>query len=170
VEAPVTLRCWPVLPIAGRKPCVTQEWNPPGHLGVDIAFPRRPGDPPERADDPRSAAGRFHVPGDGLVVAVAAGRVRYAAKHENGFRVRLEHADTGSDSIYLHLADLRVAAGDVVPVGQLLGVMGGDPSPADPRHFLHLHFELRNRSDNQPFNPEPYLARWPILCADKVPG
>lgn len=145
---------YPVSVVDGRKPVRSQEFKPGVHLGIDIMFRRLPTDPPYDPSDPRGSL-RFFVPSGAMALATQRGRVVYAKSAANGYRVRLATPD-GYEELHLHLASLLVTAGQDVEEGQPLGPVGGDPSAADPRHLLHLHYE--RRLNNVPEDPEPYLS------------
>lgn len=57
----------------------------------------------------------------------------------------------GLYTLYAHLSELRVAAGDHVRAGQLIGLSGSTGNSTGP----HLHFEVRLGTD--PVDPMPYL-------------
>lgn len=154
---------YPVRLAAGRRPVISQPFKARQHLGVDIMWPRLPADPPYSATDPRGTQSFVALPG-AVCVAARPGKVIYAKTADNGHRVRLAAID-GSHLLYLHLADLRVKAGDVVDPGAELGLMGGDPTGADPHHTVHLHFERRVHVEDSgdgwgmgPVDPQPWLA------------
>lgn len=138
----------PVPCMGSRVPVVSNGFRP-GHLGQDWMFDRSPSDPPYAKSNPRGTPG-FYVPDNTPVVAVTQGKVIYAERKYNaqgeytGMGVRLEAGD-GVHHLSLHILEdtLRVATGEVVTEGQLLGVMGGDPSSNDPHHTIHDHQELR---------------------------
>jgi hypothetical protein len=148
-------KVWPIACIDGRKPVRSQEYKPRVHLGLDVMFTRLPSDPPYAAADPRGTKG-FHVPPAALCVAAHDGYVLYAKLAANGFRVRLASSQAWPlQTLYLHLLDLQVQPGQLVTAGQPLGLVGGDPTEADPRHTIHLHFETRDY--DEPFDPEHWL-------------
>lgn len=134
---------WPVRVLGGTTPLagrggsrITQEFKPGRHLGVDIAVPGQLTS--ARAD----------------VVAVAAGTVARAWRHERGWAVLLSHGDWASG--YLHLAELDSAVADGRPViaGQRLGPMGADP--LDGEHVVHLHLQIA--PGGHVVDPAPYLV------------
>lgn len=72
------------------------------------------------------------------VFAAAAGQVRFAGERGSyGRLVEIEHVD-GSRSRYAHLSASLVRAGDVVRVGDRIGLIGSTGRSTGP----HLHFEL----------------------------
>jgi murein DD-endopeptidase MepM/ murein hydrolase activator NlpD len=76
--------------------------------------------------------------GDGVVVSAA------SAGGSWGNVVRIVHAlprGERVESLYAHLLDIRVGAGDIVRRGQRIGSIG----TADGRYPAHLHLELRAR-------------------------
>lgn len=103
------------------------------------------------------------------VFSVFAGHVREAIAEESesdfGLHVVVEH--TWSDgskffTVYGHLSELRVHAGDTVQTGQSLGRMGATSRSADARNWLsiapHLHFEVWN-DKAQAVDPVAFLQR-----------
>jgi murein DD-endopeptidase MepM/ murein hydrolase activator NlpD len=85
------------------------------------------------------------------ISAVAAGTV-VAAGSEGGYgrAVRLQH-DDGSLSLYAHMSELLVSAGQRVTPGTYLGLEGSSGHSTGP----HLHFEIR--VGGVPVDPEPWL-------------
>jgi LysM repeat protein len=81
------------------------------------------------------------VPIGTSVKAVDRGKVVYAGWNPTGygFRVVIDH---GIDylTLYAHLSDIYVQAGEVVGKGQVIGVSGSNGNITGP----HLHFEIRD--------------------------
>jgi murein DD-endopeptidase MepM/ murein hydrolase activator NlpD len=100
------------------------------HTGVDLAEP---------LGTPVLAAA------DGVVVAVASGRVGY------GNYVVIAHGQ-GVETLYGHLLAYIVKPGDSVSRGQLIGLEGSSGFSTGP----HLHFEVR--INGQPTDPMLYLS------------
>ncbi|MEH7235248.1 M23 family metallopeptidase [Bacillus sp. JJ1562] len=76
------------------------------------------------------------------VVASLAGTVTRAEKDPlHGNVVEIEHSD-GVITMYQSLADLKVAKGDVVEQGEVLGMAG--ENQYDKEAAIHVHFEIRN--------------------------
>jgi len=67
-----------------------------------------------------------------------------------GYAVALDHGD-GGQTRYAHLSSYRVAVGDVLRQGDVLGAVGSTGASTGP----HLHFELR--FDERAVDPTPYL-------------
>jgi len=90
----------------------------PGHVALDIAVP---------SGTPVKAADR------GKVIMAGWNPTGY------GFRVVIDH---GIDyvTLYAHLSDIYVKAGDVVGKGQVVGASGANGNITGP----HLHFEIRD--------------------------
>ena len=90
----------------------------PGHTALDVA-----------------------VPSGTPVKAVDHGKVIMAGWNPTGygFRVVIDH---GIDyvTLYAHLSDIYVKAGDVVGKGQVIGASGANGNITGP----HLHFEIRD--------------------------
>ncbi|KKU27001.1 MAG: peptidase M23, partial [Microgenomates group bacterium GW2011_GWC1_46_16] len=82
----------------------------------------------------------------GTVVEVAKTRVGY------GNFVRVAHAGTAS-SLYAHLDEVKVAAGQKVTKGEALGTVGMTGWTTGP----HLHFELQ--MGNRTVNPAGFISR-----------
>jgi murein DD-endopeptidase MepM/ murein hydrolase activator NlpD len=103
---------------------------------------------------------RFHA-GIDLRVAVGAevraalpGQVVLAGRERLwAYRVVLDHG-AGLQTVYAHLREVRVAAGDRVTAGQILGSVG-PPGEAELADGVLLHFEMRQ--DGHPVDPESYL-------------
>ena len=91
--------------------------SPRGHAGLDIAAP-------------------WGAP----VVAAAAGQVILAAPTSGGYGIEVI-LDHGHDlrTIYAHLSELEVEAGEYVAAGRLIGRVGSTGYSTGP----HLHFEVR---------------------------
>jgi murein DD-endopeptidase MepM/ murein hydrolase activator NlpD len=100
------------------------------HAGLDLAGPL-PGTPVI------AAAG-------GLVLSVVASPTGY------GVHVVLDHGH-GLTTLYAHLLQSEVAAGDLVGGGQAIGQLGSTGNSTGP----HLHFEVR--AGGRPADPELYL-------------
>lgn len=145
---------WPVESVGSRRPVVSHEFEPVRHLGVDIMFRKLEGH-------------GFEVPEGVFVRACTAGTVLYAKSAFNGLRVRIRDQH-GQDTCYLHLLSLSVHEGDFVAAGTRLGLVGHDPSPADPAHVRHLHFEVRVVDPSRtpdgfgrvPVDPAEFIKTW----------
>jgi murein DD-endopeptidase MepM/ murein hydrolase activator NlpD len=81
-----------------------------------------------------------------------------------GLYVVLKH-DLGTrhiHTLYAHLADIRVSAGEVVQAGAVLGAMGQTSRSADARAWMaiapHLHFEVIS-FDGGAHDPLEFLTR-----------
>ena len=102
-----------------------------------------------------------HVHHDGIdfiadmgtpVLAAAAGEVLTADfDPKYGYHVIIQH-EGGYTTLYAHLAELRVAAGDTAEAGTEIGTVGNTGQSTGP----HLHLELRK--DGQPVDPADYWA------------
>ena len=68
-----------------------------------------------------------------------------------GFAVIIAHG-SGFRTLYAHLHDFAVRAGDMVQQGQVIAHVGSTGNATGP----HLHFEVRY--DNRSVNPLPYLS------------
>lgn len=99
----------------------------PWHPGLDIA----------------NAYGTKEMAADG-------GRVVFAGWGSYGIYVEIDHGN-GFMTVYGHLQEVVVAAGQLVQPGQLIGYMGATGRATGS----HLHFEIRYH--NVPQNPLDYL-------------
>lgn len=81
------------------------------------------------------------------VIATAEGTVLFAdEKGANGLMVRIRHND-GYVTVYKHLSEYIVRAGDTVSLGQQIGMVGSTGASTAP----HLHYEVLK--DDQPVDP-----------------
>lgn len=88
------------------------------------------------------------------VRAALAGRVKQVTSTpEQAYRLVIDHGGN-YETVYAHLEEVRVAAGDLVSRGQVLGTIG-DPGSGEADMGPHLHFELRHRGE--PEDPLTYL-------------
>lgn len=144
-------RVWPLRCLAnGRKPEITSghySHNParPNHRGVDLFFRHLADDPPNVRRGDGAGAGqdpdgtvKWWIPANTLFIASAAGEVVIAGKSPTGFRLWISVAGGAFYNGYFHGTKLFVSAGDVVEVGQPLGIVGDNPLDIDASH---LHFE-----------------------------
>lgn len=87
------------------------------------------------------------------IIAVAAGVVTWAGdRYGYGNLVEIDHGD-GLTTRYAHCKAVKVAVGDVVQKGQVVGLMGSTGRSTGP----HVHFEVRRNGKTQ--NPEDYIQR-----------
>lgn len=166
---------WPVAITDRRYPVITQGYKPPRHLGVDIMFPKRAGDPLGPVKHDASLA--YVAPAGTLILAAGPGRVWSSGEGQYGKYVLIDHGNVpgigGVTTFYQHLASLERnwQKGDVVFPGQVLGTMGYSPG-LDSEQLRHLHFELRfpgspaSQADIRwAVNPAPYMALWRMTTA-----
>lgn len=86
------------------------------------------------------------------IYATRSGVVSYAGWWgSGGWTVKIDHTD-GYMSIYMHMTNYVVKAGDYVSAGQVIGYVGTTGGSTGP----HLHFELRY--NNTPVNPMNYIG------------
>jgi septal ring factor EnvC (AmiA/AmiB activator) len=117
------------------------DWPIEGEVVVDFG-PRL--DPRYRTEVPHNGVAIAPAPGEGEVRTIYPGRVLYAAPFQGfGLTVVVQHAG-GVLSLYAGLSGLRVAKGDVVSSGDVLGSSSGE-----------LYFELRE--DNRAVDPLEWL-------------
>lgn len=166
---------WPVGLAHGRYPVISHEfeagarYKPDGslnyatHLGVDLMYPRQPGD----EGSPRLLSAHHRSWDDVRVMAAGPGNVWEAGETALGHHVLVDHGKVGGIGMltfYQHLARLERPwkRGDAVFPGLPLGIMGGDP--ANMPHLVHLHFEVwlpdGKPKPEWPVDPAPYLDRW----------
>ncbi len=89
------------------------------------------------------------------IYATADGVVEWAAKHRSsglGKMVRLIH-NYGFSTVYGHMDDIVVSAGEYVQRGDLIGYSGNTGASTAP----HLHYEVRHL--NRRLDPDPFM-RW----------
>ncbi|WP_026021809.1 peptidoglycan DD-metalloendopeptidase family protein [Bacillus timonensis] len=100
------------------------------------------------------------------VVASLAGTVSRAEKDPlHGNVVEIEHSD-GVVTMYQSLADLKVAKGDVVEQGEVLGMAG--ENQFDKEAAVHVHFEIRN--NGVAVNPLEYFGQTVTSLEDSEKG
>ncbi len=105
-----------------------------------------------------SRSGSFHsgidilAPAGTEVRAASQGRAEYAGNGMRGYgnTVILGHGD-GVETLYGHLATIRVQSGETVPAGEVIGSVGRSGNATTH----HLHFELR--VDGEAVDPLPYM-------------
>ncbi len=97
---------------------------------------------------------RIGAPAGTLVKAVEAGLVeRVQPLGTYGLTVFLAHGN-GYRSLYMQLGEARVAAGERVTKGQVIGTVGGENTDEGP----HLYFEIRGK-DGIALDPTDWLKR-----------
>jgi murein DD-endopeptidase MepM/ murein hydrolase activator NlpD len=90
------------------------------------------------------------------VLASAAARVQSAGRQGGyGLAVVLVHWDGATETLYGHLSETLVQAGQMVQPGQVIGKVGSTGRSTGP----HLHFEVRRWRDGDwvAVDPEPFL-------------
>lgn len=97
---------------------------------------------------------RIGAPAGTAVRAVEAGTVeRVQPLGTYGLTIFLAHGN-GYRSLYMQLGEARVAAGEQVTKGQVLGLVGGENTDEGP----HLYFEIRGK-DGIALDPADWLKR-----------
>jgi len=111
-----------------------------------------------RADPFEGSAGEFHAGMDlhgttgEKVKSTASGKVIGAGWFQGyGNCVRIAHAN-GYQTLYGHLSEINVKAGQRVQAGNIIGFIGSTGHSTGP----HLHYELR--LNNKPINPNNFLT------------
>jgi murein DD-endopeptidase MepM/ murein hydrolase activator NlpD len=118
--------------------------KPHTHAGIDIMFPRVDGKPARRTGD--NGSKNYWAPPGTPVLAARAGKVAEVTPGARGTTVIVGHGnapDFGGKklaTIYRHLVEPGVKPGDQVDAGDVLGLMGFDPT--DSGKTRHLHFEV----------------------------
>jgi murein DD-endopeptidase MepM/ murein hydrolase activator NlpD len=103
----------------------------------------------------------YGVPTGTKVTACGAGKVIIAASRiVTGNSVVIEHAP-GIYSLYYHLDSIEVSEGDIVEVGELIGLSGSTGLATGP----HLHWEVRVSTENT--DPDSFVSR-PIIDKDSI--
>lgn len=103
--------------------------------------------------------GRLHTgidlaaPTGSSIFAAAAGRVSRAQSLTTSYgkHVVLDHGG-GLQTLYAHMSQLGAAFGQMVAVGQRIGLVGSTGNSTGP----HLHYETR--PGGRPVNPRPFMA------------
>lgn len=161
---------WPVPIWDGRTPTISDGFSALAsmgrrqHLGVDVTFRKKPGDPTGRVLN--DATEQFISPRTTPIIAPGPGKIWAVKQTERGISVQIDHGRVGTaggvNSFSQHLAVLSRAwkKGDIVHAGDVLGIMGFDPSRYDGEHFRHLHFELWFPVRNLARDPTPYMRHW----------
>jgi hypothetical protein len=134
--------------------------NPLDNIVVTSPFGPRNGRQHE-GNDLRAALGtNVYAVLDGVVVSSQ-------AQSGYGYAIILSHPNNGLSTLYGHVRERLVSAGDTVSSGQLIAKSGDEGSPGEP----HLHFEILKNAislDNSNYfssanqalitDPEPYLT------------
>ena len=139
-----------IKPFAGNYP-VTQHFgdtftDPKGHKGIDYALP-------------------IGTP----VLAAADGEVWKAGWDATGYGncVMIKHPD-GSGTVYGHLLNWAVYAGQKVKAGEKIGNSGNSGNSTG----AHLHFEYRTKYDNYKtaIDPTPYFTEPELPASNSSAG
>lgn len=137
-----------------------------GHLGADIMYRKRSSSP---AQHPWSSKW-YEIPPRTPALAIAEGRVIFAAKIGTGHQVRIDHGDQIATG-YFHMSELLVSVGVTVAGGTPVGIVGGSPVGYG---LVHLHFDLQigaiSPARVAKKDPGPYLIRWKHLAYDEAWG
>lgn len=159
---------WPVGVWNGHKPQISDGYSskrrtPTGeiitHGGVDLMYPRLPGDA-WRAGTP-NASRNYVMPDHRLALAASDGVVWFAANTPRGWSVIIDHSPRKLATYYTHLSSLLVTAKQTVSTGTPIGIIGGDP--LDAEHLMHLHFEVWRGGSKDRFDPAPLMPAWEYL-------
>ena len=181
---------WPLPIFCGRVPVVSSQHaarNPsrPTHLGVDVMYPRKPGEPDKRPRGTKPGGGQPHgfvmfefVP----VLAAAPGTIWSARDEPTGFTVVIDHGNylgqkTGQKwaTRYTHMKLKQgfngIRKGQSVLAGTPLGWCRGNPRDngakvpdlAQVRALWHCHVELWAGGRDQNRDPETWMKKWQKL-------
>ncbi|UXX79937.1 M23 family metallopeptidase [Reichenbachiella carrageenanivorans] len=95
----------------------------------------------------------FAAPSGTPVKSTAAGTVIFAESKFSGYgkNIKIEHSD-GFVTKYAHLSEIRVQKGDLVTLGQVIGLSGNTGASTAP----HLHYEVLK--DGAYVDPLNYFA------------
>lgn len=156
-------KVFPVEVWVGRVPGVSSDWrgrNPSrrNHDGVDLMFRAESGDPPCSKSTRRNRSPQWYMPNGRAARATEGGIAHRVEERANGWAVYLRHAG-GHETVYRHLEEPLVGAGETVQAGQRVGLIGpSDEVAAKPgiHPLRHLHFEVRTKK-GEPLDPVPYL-------------
>lgn len=126
--------------IEGNQLEITQIYKAGVHNGIDVV-------------NKNYTLGNIIAHTDGVVSEARDGLGNMKGSNSYGNYVKIKH-DNGYSTLYAHLAKgtVKVAAGNKVSKGQVLGFMGDSGNS----YGAHLHFEVRNESDGR-IDPTPYL-------------
>lgn len=164
---------WPVPITDGRIPTISDGWHSKRdggsrlHLGVDIMFEKRAGDPREPVR--HIASRRFIVPPGTVAIASGPGKIWSTNSTRQGKSILIDHGSVGSaggvTTFYQHLSSFsRIwKKGDVVSPGTVLGIIGH--SLDDGEQLDHLHFEMafpRKNVDKSKWQVDPatFMRYW----------
>ena len=137
--------------IEGNQLEITQFYKAGVHNGIDVV-------------NKNYTLGYICSHSDGNVIETRDGLGNMKGSNSYGNYVKIKH-DNGYCTLYAHLekGTLAVANGQRVTKGQRLGFMGNSGNS----YGAHLHFEVRNESD-QRIDPTPYLdADLPSIKKEK---
>ena len=93
----------------------------------------------------------FAGPQDSEIIATSPGVIKFSGRKGNyGNLIEIDHGYKVTTR-YGHLKTLKVAKGDIVHRGQIIGIQGNTGRSSGP----HLHYEIRYM--NKPYNPINFL-------------
>ncbi len=120
------------------------------HYGVDIFYRRNKSTEPKGL--PWSTENYIMFP-DTPAVAVGPGIVSRSEDQSKGGYVQIDHGD-GTRSGYRHLSPRKVSLGEHVSAGQIVGIIGEDPTNSGDACHLHFEYEVNGNL----VDPEPYIT------------
>lgn len=95
----------------------------------------------------------FKAPMGAAIVATADGTVEFAAEEDQyGLKVVIQH-DGEYKSLYAHMSEIKVKAGEKVKKGTVIGLVGNSGASTAP----HLHYEIIK--EGKRVNPADYLPK-----------
>lgn len=95
----------------------------------------------------------FKAPMGTPIVATADGVIEFADEEKQyGLKIIIQH-DGEYKSLYAHMSEIKVKAGDKVKKGTVIGLVGNSGASTAP----HLHYEIIKAG--KPVNPADYLPK-----------
>ncbi len=151
----------PVPKLGSRLPVVSDGFHLRSsgkmHEGIDIMYKSIKGADPVGLPW-MSSGGGFYIPPGTPALAAGSGTVLKVGIDSHGGYVYIDHGD-GIQTNYRHLNPTKATVGSRVNAGDIVGIIGEDPSTAgDP---AHLHFELV--INDEKVDPQSYFNSWPAI-------
>jgi murein DD-endopeptidase MepM/ murein hydrolase activator NlpD len=138
--------CWPVDSRRvnqhfGENPNTYKPFGLPGHEGIDLFA---------------LSGANVYAAADGVVT-----ETKHPSGHPYGLQIRLKHANGGKvfHTIYAHLSESRVAKGQIVSAGELIGLADNTGNSFGS----HLHLTLKIEGERTSGFPTGIVDPWPYL-------